>query len=142
MNSTEIITNSINAFSVIDGLKFSLLVLLTTSATTWLGNDGYMSDMSKLTAVSPDHCFKPNKILQNSKNQLDNMLSIRDYCKLVIFKKKKIKSTVKKKLKTLDKKYKKLINKSRLQLNDLSEEDIKLHRENRVKKLSTVEITD
>ena len=37
-------------------------------------------------------------------------------------------------------KYQKLINKSRPPLNDLSEEDIKVHKENAVKILSTVEI--
>ena len=58
----------------------------------------------------------------------------------MVFTEKKIRSRVEKKLKTLDKKYKKLINKSRPQLNDLSEEDIKVHKENTVKNLSTVEI--
>ena len=60
----------------------------------------------------------------------------------MIFTEKKIKSSVERKLKTLDKKYKKLINKSRPPLNDLSEEDIKLHKENTVKNLSTVEIPE
>ena len=60
----------------------------------------------------------------------------------MVFTEKKIKSRVEKKLKTLDKKYKKLINKSRPQLNDLSEEDIKVHKENTVKNLSTVEIPE
>ena len=73
-------------------------------------------------------------ILQGSTNQLEDTLSIKDYCNLVIFTEKKIKFRVERKLKTLDKKYQKLINKSRLQLNDLSEEDIKVHKENTVKK--------
>ena len=60
----------------------------------------------------------------------------------MVFTEKKIKSRVEKKLKTLDKKYKKLINKSRPQLNDLSEEDIKVHKKNTVKNLSTVEIPE
>ena len=50
MNSTEMITNSINAFSFIDGLKFLSLILLATSViTSCLGKDGYMSGMPKLT---------------------------------------------------------------------------------------------
>ena len=60
----------------------------------------------------------------------------------MVFTEKKIKSRVEKKLKTLDKKYKKLINKSRPQLNDLSEEDIKVHKKNTLKNLSTVEIPE
>ena len=51
-----------------------------------------------------------------------------------------MKSRVKLKFKTLDKKYKNLINKSRPQLNFLSEEDIKPHKENTVKNLSRLEI--
>ena len=86
--------------------------------------------------------WKAKKILQNSENQLADNLSIRDYCKLMKFTEKKIKSRVEKKLKTLDKKYKKLINKPRSPLNDLSEEDIKLHKENTVKDLSTLEIPE
>ena len=53
-----------------------------------------------------------------------------------------IKSRVERKLETLDKKYKKLINKSRPPLNDLSEEDIKVHKENTVRNLSAVEIPE
>ena len=45
------------------------------------------------------------------------------------------------KIKTSNK-YKNLINKSRPQVNDLSEEDIKVHKENMVKNLSTVEIPE
>ena len=86
--------------------------------------------------------WKANKILQNSINQLEDTLSVEDYCKLVIFTEKKIKSKAERKLKTLDKKDQKLINKSRPQLNDLSEEDIKVHKENTVKNLSTVEIPE
>ena len=84
--------------------------------------------------------WKANTILQNSINQLQDTLSIIDYCKLIIFTEKKIKSRVERKLETLDKKYQKLINKSRPPLNDLSEEDIKVHKENTVRNLSTVEI--
>ena len=86
--------------------------------------------------------WKTNKILQNSINQLEDTLSIKDYCKLVIFTEKKMKSRVERKLETLDKKYEKLINKSRPQLNDLSEEDCKIHKENMVKNLSTLEIPE
>ena len=68
--------------------------------------------------------WETNKILQNSEKQLEDTLSIRDYCKLVIFTKKKIKLRVKRKLKSLDKKYKKLISKSRPPLNDLSEKEL------------------
>ena len=80
--------------------------------------------------------------MQNSINQLEDTLSIKDYCKLVIFTEKKMKSRVERKLETLDKKYEKLINKSRPQLNDLSEEDFKIHKENMVKNLSTLEIPE
>ena len=86
--------------------------------------------------------WKANKILQNSINQLEDTLSIIDYCKLILFTEKKIKSRVERKLETLDKKYQKLINKSRPPLNDLSEEDIKVHKENMVRNLSTVEIPE
>ena len=86
--------------------------------------------------------WKANKILQNSINQLEDTLSIIDYCKLIIFTEKKIKSRVERKLETLDKKYQMLINKSRPPLNDLSEEDIKVHKENTVRNLSTVEIPE
>ena len=79
--------------------------------------------------------------MQNSINQLEDTLSIEDYCKLVIFTEKKTKSKVETKLKTLDKKYKKLINKSRPRLNDLSE-DIKVNKENTAKNLSTAEIPE
>lgn len=52
MNSTEMITNSSNAFSFIDGLKFLPLILLATSViTSCLGKDGYMTGMPKLTLV-------------------------------------------------------------------------------------------
>ena len=53
-----------------------------------------------------------------------------------------IKSRVERKLKTLDKKYQKLVNKSRPQLNDLSEEDVKVNKENMVKNLSTFAIPE
>ena len=53
-----------------------------------------------------------------------------------------MKSRVERKLETLDKKYQKLINKSRAQLNDLLEEDIKVHKESTVKNRSTVEIPE
>ena len=53
-----------------------------------------------------------------------------------------MKSRVERKLETLDKKYQKLINKSRAQLNDLLEEDIKVHKESTVKNRSTVEISE
>ena len=84
--------------------------------------------------------WEVNKISENSINQLQDNLSIKDYSKLVIFT-EKIKSRVERKLKTLDKKYQKLIHILRLQLNDLSE-DIKVHKENTVKNLSTVEIPE
>ena len=61
---------------------------------------------------------------------------------MLFFTEKKIKSRVERKLETLDKKYQKLINKSRPPLNDLSEEDFKVHKENTVKNLSTVEIPE
>ena len=80
--------------------------------------------------------------MKNSINQLEDTLSIAGYCKLIILTEQKIKSRVERKLNTLDKKYQKLINKSRPQLNDLSEEDIKVHKENTVKNLSTVEIPE
>ena len=52
MNSTEMITNSSNAFSFIDGLKFLPLILLAASViTSCLGKDGYMTGMPKLTLV-------------------------------------------------------------------------------------------
>ena len=86
--------------------------------------------------------WNANKTLWNSINQLEDAISIEDYCKLVVFTEKKIKSRVERKLKTLDKKYQKLVNKSRLQLNDLSEEDIKVNKENMVKNLSIVAIPE
>ena len=61
---------------------------------------------------------------------------------MLFFTEKKIKSRVERKLETLDKKYQKLINKSRAQLNDLLEEDIKVHKESTVKNRSTVEIPE
>ena len=73
--------------------------------------------------------------MQNTINQLEDTGSIEDYRKLVIFIEKKIKSRVERKLKTLDKKYERLINKTRPPLNSLSEEDIKVHKENMVKNL-------
>ena len=87
-------------------------------------------------SIAKCYCYKwkANKIVQNSINQSEDTLSIKDYCKLVMFTEKKIKFRVERKLKTLDKKYQKLINKSRPQLNDLSEEDIKVHKENTVRK--------
>ena len=78
--------------------------------------------------------WKANKVLQNIINQLEDTWSIEDYRKLVIFTEKKIKSGVERKLKTLDKKNERLINKSRPPLNGLLEEDIKVHKENMVKK--------
>ena len=86
--------------------------------------------------------WKADKILNNNENQLDDTICVRVYCKLIIFTEKKMKSRVKLKFKTLDKKYKNLINKSRPQLNFLSEEDIKPHKENTVKNLSRVEIQE
>ena len=80
--------------------------------------------------------------MQNSINQLEDTLSIKDYCKLIIFTEKKIKSRVERKLETLDKKCQKLNKKSRPLLNDLSEEDIKVHKENMVRNLSTAEIPE
>ena len=105
-----------------------------------------LKDFHKILNRSIAKCYsnkwKTNKILQNSINQLEDTLSIKDYCKLVIFTEKKMKSRVERKLETLDKKYEKLINKSRPQLNDLSEEDFKIHKENMVKNLSTLEIPE
>ena len=58
----------------------------------------------KLSNRSIAKCFsnrwKANKILQNSINQLEDTLSIKDYCKLIIFTEKKIKSRVERKLET------------------------------------------
>ena len=89
----------------------------------------------KLSNRSIAKCYsnkwKSNKILQNSVNQLQDTLSIEDYCKLIVFTEKKTKSRVETKLKTLDKKYEKLNIKSRLQLNNLSEEDIKVIKKTR-----------
>ena len=106
-------------------ISFSLAIISTSFQ---IGNTE-----KKLLNRSIAKCYsnrwKANKILQNSEKQLEDPLSIRNYCKLVIITEKKIKLRVEKKLKTLDKKYKKLINKSKPPLNDLSEENIKLHKE-------------
>ena len=106
-------------------ISFSLAII---STSLQIGNTE-----KKLLNRSIAKCYsnrwKANKISQNSEKQLEDPLSIRNYCKLVIITEKKIKLRVEKKLKTLDKKYKKLINKSRPPLHDLSEEDIKLHKE-------------
>ena len=52
------ITNSINAYLFLDGVKFLSLILLTISVkTSCLGKDGNMFNISKLTIVSSSSSF-------------------------------------------------------------------------------------